>query len=154
MKQKGFTLIELMVVISITAILGVLGIAGFVNYNQTQVLQFSANEVVNMLNLAKSRAQSQVKLGDSCGTHTFLEGYRVDIISNDNDSYVLNSLCSGVLSPLETKTLPSSLSFDADNSFFFPIQTGGVEAPGQIVIDSDGRTKTITVNSLGGVSVE
>lgn len=154
-RAKGFTLIELMVVISITAILGALGIAGFINYNQTQVLQTSSNEVAAMLNLAKSRAQSQVKLGSLCNAPSqTLEGYKVDI-STVNKSYTLSSRCSGNSSLLTTKTLPQNVNFTSPSSFFFPVQTGGVQTPGQIVISDNGeKTKTIIINSLGGVSIQ
>lgn len=155
-KPRGFTLIELMVVLSVTAVLGTLGIAGFITYNQTQALQTSSNEVATMLNLAKSRAQSQVKLGSLCSAPSqVLGGYSVNI-SIVNKNYTLSSRCSGASSDLYTKNLPNGLNFDASTSasFFFPIQTGGVETAGQIIISGYGRSKTVTVNSLGGVSVQ
>lgn len=154
-KSRGFTLIELMVALSITAILGVLGIAGFVNYNEAQVLQTSANEVVTMLNLAKSRAQSQVKLGSNCNGQV-LDGYRVSIRTSQSarHKFVLMSECAGLTRDLDTKTLPQNVSFNVTTNFFFPVQKGGVERPGEIIISSSGgKTKTITVNALGGVSV-
>jgi prepilin-type N-terminal cleavage/methylation domain-containing protein len=157
MRQKGFTLIELMVAISITAVLGTLGIVGFTSYNQAQVLQTSANEVVIMLNLAKSRAQSQIK-PSSCTNS--LNGYRVAI--SVPRGYVLYVSCSGSADPNadmkiieQDKQLPTNLTFGANTSFFFPVQTGGVQTQGAISIsNSDGKIKTITVNPLGGVSVQ
>lgn len=156
--KRGFTLIELMIVLSITAVLGTIGVAGFMTYNKAQILQSSASNLATMLNLAKSRAQSQVKLGASCSESQTLEGYSVDISFVDN-KYTLNSRCLGVLSAVDTKSLPQNVSFKSPDtspaSFFFPVQKGGVEASGQIVIlDSGGRTKTIIINSLGGVSVQ
>jgi len=156
MSQGGFTLIELMVVISITAVLGTLGIAGFVNYNQTQVLQTSANEVVTMLNLAKSRAQSQIKPSELCLNSESLSGYSVVISTPRKYTLYLRCSISGDKKINEQdKLLPTGLSFGNNSSFFFPVQKGGVETPGQIVISSsDGRTKIITINSLGGVSMQ
>lgn len=153
MRQKGFTLIELMVVLSITAVLGTFGIAGFVNYNKSQVLQTSANEVVTMLSLARSRAQSQIKPSGCIGD---LSGYSVKIsIPKTHTLYVRCSIGPEIKIDQQDKLLPANLTFNSGNSFFFPIKTGGVQAPGQIIIsDSGGKTKTITVNSLGGVSVQ
>jgi len=158
MRQKGFTLIELMIVISITAILGALGIAGFSSYSQAQVLQTSTNEVTTMLNLAKSRSQSQIKLGSACDSDLkILKGYSVDISGN---SYALTSHCliglSELTSIIQSKTLPRNVSFTSSTfpSFFFPVRRGGVETPGQIVISSGGKTKIIVINSWGGVSVQ
>lgn len=154
--KKGFTLIELMVVITITAVLGTLGIAGFINYNQTQVLQTSSNEVATMLNLAKSRAQSQIKPSALCPSLNSLSGYTVVITAPS--SYWLELNCSNGSHPTineQSKKLPTNLSFSDNLSFFFPVQTGGVQTAGLIVIsDPNGKTKTIMVNSLGGVSIQ
>lgn len=161
-KNRGFTLIELMVAISITAVLGTIGIAGFVNYNKVQVLQTSTNEVVTMLNLAKSRAQSQIK--PSCTGD--LKGYFVKIVPAEK-SYALYFRCSneGIIGE-QNKKLPFGLSFvipsnrnppPSEISIFFPIQTGGVVLPADgntIVINSGESSKTITINALGGVSVQ
>jgi len=153
MKQKGFTLIELMIVISITALLGVLAMAGYSNYNKSQVLQTSVNDVVSMLNLAKSRAQSQIKPPQCTDV---LNGYRVKI-SEASSEYALYVSCGAnddhkIVE--EDKSLPLGLSFSNDSSFFFPVQTGRVQASNswQIVISGSGITKIITINTLGVIN--
>lgn len=154
MKQKGFTLIELMVVLSITAVLGTLGIAGFTVYNQIQILQTATSDVMSVLNLAKSRAQSQVKPSALCSSSETLDGYAVEILALSK-KYPLYLVCSGSYKPVveEAKTLPKGVSFDANKSLFYPIQRGGAQDADEIVISGYGRSKTVTVNSLGGVSV-
>ena len=158
--EKGFTLIELMVVLSVTAVLGTLGIAGFVIYNQIQVLQSATSDVVTVLNLAKSRAQSQIKPSGYCtaSSDDSLSGYNVVISAPSR--YALKLRCSETGEAGETvivgqdKSLPASLSFRNSTSFFFPVLTGGVQNPSSITVDGYGRYKTITVNSFGGVSIE
>lgn len=159
-KSKGFTLIELMVVLSITAILGMLGIAGFTTYNEVQILQGAASELATTLNVAKSRALSQVKLGSACDLDSrILNGYSVQV-KIVNKSYTLNSHCSvgSTLfeSILDTRTLPKNITFENDSSttFFFPIITGGVEIPGQVILKGYGRSIIINVSSLGAVSIQ
>jgi len=163
MKQKGFTLIELLVVMAITTVLGALTIAGVDNYNHVQVLQTSTNEVVTMLNEAKSRAQSQVKLGNcsEIADRTLVD-YRVDI-SQTNNSYSLSIDCQDSSDPpniypevLETENLPKNVSFTSQSSpsFSFPVISGGVQAVGIIKISGSGKTKMITVSALGGISVQ
>jgi len=157
LRQKGFTLIELMVVLSVTAVLGTLGIAGFTTYNQIQVLQTATLDVVSVLNLAKSRSQSQIKPSSLCSSGS-LEGYKVEILTPKN--YTLYLRCNELESSIdrrvegEAKVLPSDLNFANNISFFFPVQTGGVQTAGQIDISGYGRSKAITVSSLGGVSVQ
>lgn len=153
MRQKGFTLIELMVVLSVTAVLGTLGIAGFVIYNQIQVLQSATSDVVTVLNLAKSRAQSQIKPSDCIGN---LNGYVVQI--SVPRSYALKIRCSGSVQDKligEENKLPEALTFGAEKSFFFPVHVGGVQTDdSDIVISGYNLTKTISVNSFGGVSIK
>ena len=147
-----------MVVLSVTAVLGTLGIAGFTTYNQVQVLQSATFDVVSVLNLAKSRSQSQIKPSALCSSSGSLEGYRVEILKPKN--YTLYLRCNESGSPTdrrvdeEAKVLSSDLNFGSNVSFFFPVQTGGVQTSGQIVISGFGRSKTIIVNSLGGVSIQ
>ncbi len=153
--QGGFTLIELMVVLGVTAVLGTLGIAGFTTYNQIQVLQSSASEVITMLNLAKSRSQSQIKpSGIRCAT---LDGYTVNIVKVGSAwNYTLTIRCSGadVVPPLVTKTLPANLNFTANASFFFPIMSGGASEAGYITLAGYGKEKNIVVSPFGGISMQ
>lgn len=149
-KSRGFTLIELMVVLSITAVLGTLGIVGFATYNQIQILQSSTSDVATVLNLAKSRAQSQIKPSGCIGD---LSGYNVVITTPR--TYTLYARCStDVKIDEQDKLLPTSLSFNDSTSFFFPTLIGGVQNLGSIIISGYGRTKTIWVNSFGGVSIQ
>jgi prepilin-type N-terminal cleavage/methylation domain-containing protein len=160
MKQKGFTLVELLVVMAITGVFGAMGFAGFDNYRKAQVLQTSSNEVATVVNLARSRAQSQIKPVSSCsGT---LNGYRI-VISSSLKDYTLYVSCNGTVNPSDDveiaqqdKTLPAGVTFSSNPSFFFPVRTGGVipASGGTIVVNYASKSKTITIDSLGGVSVQ
>lgn len=166
-KSSGFTLVELMVVLSITAVLGTLGIAGFTTYNQIQVLQASTNDLVTTLNLAKSRALSQVKLGTDCepATRRTLDSYEVAITIIPS-SYSLKVNCHDGESKFSNeiinskKSLPKGVIFDSvftkPTTFTFPILVGGVseDSVGKIKLSAYGRNKIIKINSLGGISVQ
>lgn len=146
MRRKGFTLVELMVVLSITAVLGALGLAGFANYNKTQLLQTSTNEVVGILNLAKSRAQSQIKPSDCVGN---LEGYGVRISLPNR--YALFFRCTDNEVESQIKLLPSRLEFGVDAIFFFPVLVGGANQAGQItILSSDSNSQKIIEIDLPG----
>lgn len=148
----GFTLIELIVVLSVAAVISVIGIAAFVSYNQTQSLNTAAADIANMFSLAKSRAASGVKPSTApCSVQT-LNGYQISI-SIVNRTYQLDAVCSSGDSLILRNTLPSNISFGSASSptFFFPVLTGGFTRSGTIVLSGFGKTKNIIVDPLGNV---
>lgn len=132
-KQKGsigFTLIEIIVVFSVIAILSTAGIASFVTYSRSQTVEVAAQDIVAMLNTAKSRALSQVKpVASPCGEAGeggVLQGYRVSISANN---YRLSAVCGGndYFIPNENKPIPTSISITAGTgTYTFRVLTGGV----------------------------
>lgn len=159
--NQGFTLIELVVVLSVIAILSTVGIAAFVSYSRTQTLNTAVLDLVSMLNVAKSRSMSQVKpAGVTCAK---LDGYKMTICrggcTESNQTYEFRVICQGNESnSLETKSLPKGINFDSsrETSFFFPVLTGGVDGATAIgtTITLNGygdQTKTITIYSDGRI---
>lgn len=181
-KSRGFTLIELMVVISITAVLGSLGIAGFVIYGQIQALQSSANDLVTVLNIAKSRSQSQVKPTGAACSSTFgrvLKGHKVTVVTsgNNKNKYRVDAICSPAtdlavcvgnrtVNVIALKSLPAKIEFRSPTNprvYCFPTLIGGVKTEtggpmpaggGKIILDGFGRTKTIIIDPAGGIIIQ
>ena len=165
----GFTLIELIVVISVAAAISVVGIAAFVSYNQSQALDTAAADIISMFNLAKSRAASQVKPAD-CSGQT-LDGYEIrlcgltvpEVCKNpDGASYELDVRCNGevVETPILTGKLPSNVIFDSSlttsTTYTYSVLTGGFSQTGSsspppwtIALTGYNMHKSITVDSLG-----
>ena len=149
--QRGFTLIEILIVFTIIGVLTSLGIAAYASYNSLQVVQTSASDVGNMLTTARSRALSQVK-PSTCGTNV-LSGYQVDL-SQSGSSYTLSAVC-GSKQPMKTSSLPPQVTFDVSTpaSVFFAVSSGTVATPATIKVNGYGRTKTITISGTGNVSI-
>lgn len=148
--QPGFTLIELLAVISIIAILSVVGIASFLSYSKTVSLNTAVSDVTTLLNLAKSRAQSQVKpSGISC---TNLDGYRV-VINLPKNSYHLEASCINPISvvPGAEKTLPKNVCFSCEipPSIYFHVFTGAVDGASNIGILGEAGYKAVSVSNTG-----
>lgn len=157
-QNKGFTLIELIVVFSVIAIISTTGVASFVSYSRSQTLQQVTNDFVTVLNTAKGRSISQIK-PSQCNSASVLDGYVV-IANIAGNSYTLNVICSGVTTPLSTPIiLPASVSFNSatgnppttTTSILFSVLTGGVIGAGNVVLSSYSQTKTITVTPVGGI---
>lgn len=158
--QRGFTLIELIVVFMVIAILSVIGVAAFVSYGRIQTLESASSALTSALLLAKSRALSQVKPSEC--TDKILSGYQV-YLNIPSNSYELDAVCSRFTYriPPPTRTLPKNISFDpiktTSTLFFFPVISSGVvisngaQNTGTIVLTGYGNTKTITVDSIGGI---
>lgn len=67
MSASGYTLIELMVVISIITIISVAGFVNFKNFSQDNVTTKAAGEVQSLLRLAQSNATTSTFCGASAG---------------------------------------------------------------------------------------
>lgn len=155
---KGFTLIELIVVFSVIAILSTVGVASFVSYSKAQTLQQATNDFITVLNTAKSRASVQVKPSPQCLSTSALGGYSVTV-NIAARTYALNVICSGTTTALSTQTLPTNVSFNSaaasppttTTNIVFSVLTGGVTGTGNVVLSSYGSTKTVTINSVGGI---
>lgn len=148
--KEGFTLIELIVVISVAAVISVIGIVSFVSYNQTQSLNTAASDIANMFSLAKSRAASGVKPTTPLCSDQTLNGYQISI-SVANSTYQLDAICPLGSSNILTSKLPNNINFNSANpaTFTFPVLTGGFSGEGTIFLVGFGKTKSITIDSLG-----
>lgn len=162
--KRGFTLIELLIVISIVAIISTIGILTFVQYNRRQVLINSGNEVFSAFNLAKSRAQSQVKPEgrEPCDSNP-LDGYRIYFeppppggsgcpLDSTRACYFVEVICSGLPDTKPTiYSLPKGLTFnfpDGQDYFQFEILTGKVP-----VADQNGTEIQVT-NGTSAISIK
>ncbi len=159
MKQFGFTLIELLWSIAIASILSSVGIAAFFTYSRTQALNAAVSEFTTMLQLAKFRAQSQVKPKGCSDSNYSLDGYRVDV-NVLTGGYQLIAQCSGNDYPiLNQNKLPQQMSFtclsDASHPyFFFQVLTGAASSQSVQIEYNSNSVKRIWVSGVGVIQTE
>lgn len=119
MHRSGFTLIELVVVIAIIGLLVGGSVAGYVQLNNRQVVQTSAQGLISVMRQAQQRALSGKKPTSGCTT---LTGYRV---AGSGNSYTLDAVCSNATITIGSyKTSPNVIIGSAIN-VLFPVLTGG-----------------------------
>jgi len=140
--SKGFTLVELMVTITIIVLLAGVGAAGYINFNKTQALKSAANDLKNNLRLVQSKALAQEK---PAGCVNF-EGYRLN-----TSSYFMVALCDGVELGSSRKffSLPSNVSL-SPAQVDFSVLTGEV-TPATITVSLGSSDLTVSVSATGKI---
>lgn len=130
MKSPAFTLIEILVAISIVALVLGFGFAGFRQYSQRQVLFAVARGVKSDLRSLQQKALSGEKspavIAPCAGK--FLDGYRFDIVSTT--LYRMSAMCSGVEVVIEDKSLDSGFTISASiDPILFKVLGQGTSIP-------------------------
>lgn len=145
----GFTLIELVVVMSMAGMLLALGIFGFTSWRQTAQQQGSASELTSTLRSASVRAVSEgraycVNISGgttytlwryTCGTGTQVAGpFRVQSAAV--------SFTAAITTPSPSPACPTASSC----LYFYP---RGTAIPATVTVSSTARSKIYTVNVEG-----
>lgn len=150
--HRGFTLIEILVVLSVLAILGAFGFAALVNYSRTQTLKTAARDLTTHLRVAQNKAIVQEKpVGSTgCGSNA-LTGYRLQFTSDTDYSIV--AVCSQTITVSQFKLSQTikKTSPDGTLNLDFLVSTGKLsQADTTITLTSDfGQTENIVVKQSG-----
>lgn len=163
--SRGFTLIELLVTLSIAAILLTVAVPNFITFVQNNRLAGQANDLVTMLNYARSEAVKRNQnitvcsstTGTSCaGSTTWDSGLIVFVDNNVNGTWDAGEDILQVRQGLEgSNTLRSgaqSISYRANgfravagaNDVFRLCDTRGTANAREIIVSMQGRVSTST----------
>jgi prepilin-type N-terminal cleavage/methylation domain-containing protein len=150
--MRGFTLIEMLVVVTITGLTVGGGIAAYNRFNDRQKVLQAAKTVVNQLRLVQKQADAGEK-PDGCGV---LDGYAV---SAAGQVLVSGALCDGIPDDLlnpTTTTLEGDAFFSNPVGFTFrPLSLGITGASNILVTNSDATTVfTIIVSPGGAIAIQ
>ncbi len=133
---SGFSLLELLVVISLTSVLAGGGFFAFTQYARTQTMNQAVEGIKLVYDQARNYAVSNVKpehVGDNgCVLDgETLKGYRVDLSTN---TYTLVINCKDIEPPSIVSKLPSDITIDDTDrcsGVEFVVLTGDVKpSPG------------------------
>lgn len=156
-QDKGFTLIEILIVMVIILIISSASYVAFIRFNKQQRINTSYEDLRNTFNEAKASALSQTI--NKCRQSYTLVGHRIDFTST---SYTLLEVCdlSGTKTSYTTKskTLPSEITLTANPpSFLFLVLTGEFSnsvnpgLAGTVQLTNGTDIKTITVQPIGRI---
>lgn len=150
---KGFTFVELLLSVSIIAVVAGASITSFTNYTRSQIYTQGIAEFMDSLSVARSRAIAQIKPA-GCGSGQ-LEGYDVRVTVGGGN-YTQNVRCGGNAIQTSAKKLPDGVVFLGGSSanVLFSVSNGTVGTPGAFIISGFGQTKTVAVNQTGKITIQ
>jgi type II secretion system protein H len=149
MSNKGFTLVELMIVIAIIGILSSVAMYGWLGYQNNINLKTAAGEVMSDIALSKQRAVS--------------EGVQYCIqFTHGSPNYSINAPSCDAPTQTQTKNLASfgsgltirDTNFTSDRVSFIPRGTLSSNTGDINLTNSKGSTAEITINITGRAYVK
>jgi len=152
--KKGFTLIEIIITTSIILLLSGLSLTLTYNFNQEKILRNEALKLVNILEIAKKKANSGDLSGLTCNGG--FNGYQVNVTSS---GYSLWLRCGGnsVSSAVFSYNFPSSNNISiisgTGNYNFRELNLTSTAGTIQIRNSNIGKCLTITISSSGVITL-
>ncbi len=141
--KTGFTLLEIMISITIIGLLFTAGLARYMDFNKTQTLKSSVLDLKNNLRDIQAKANSGVKPTGCTGTFI---GYVVHYISTTQ--YNVYADCITTNGAIKTYTLIAGTKFNASfaDITFLALNKGVSPAPTTITIKHTVNNKTVNLN--------
>jgi type II secretory pathway pseudopilin PulG len=155
-KNIGYTLLETLIVISISVIVFSLVFANYRDFSRRQILEEVAKLVVSDIRLAQEYALAGRKEA-GCVT---LTGYEFERFSTGG--YRINDVCtSGGGTEIKSVSLPADFQISsfspAPSRFTFGVLARGTNRDADVTFTltqtSTGRTKSITVSKIGNITI-
>lgn len=148
MRNAGFTLIELVVVISIIALMTGLSIATYNNFNLEQKLTTDAKKLVDTLDLARKRTLSADLAQNTCDN---FNGYSVTVAAN---AVTTSICCSGSCTAVNSYSFQQGIDAATTASFAFKALTANTTASA-IKLRNTSLGKCIPINiTANGIITE
>jgi len=148
--MKGFTLIEVIVSVSISLLATGLIIANYNSYNDVTTLKQAALTLKNDLRFIQSKAITGEKPQVGCSQ---LIGWTISFTSS---SYSYQPECSeGLVDPVTQVRLPGGVTFSSPPSFFtMRVLSRGTTLPAvtAITLLGGGKSYRLSINTSGDIS--
>jgi prepilin-type N-terminal cleavage/methylation domain-containing protein len=157
---RGFTLIELMVVVGIISVMLGMGIAQYGRFRDRQGVLRAADYVVTHLRDAQKRASAGV---NTCPSGERLIAYRITPVIPAASTYTqfrISQVCTSTTTVVVTANVPNGASYSSFDTFRFPVLAGRVQTAAGveriddllITVSLNSCTTTVTVSPAGQIS--
>lgn len=147
-QQAGFTLIEILVVTTITVLMLGTGIVGYLNFNDKQRVLNTAEEVKIFFRLTQTQARNGV-LPSGCTT---LSSYQVSVSCSGDNDICMKAVCTNPAATVQVKgmTIDPTISYLAGGPVTFKAITGDIPEDSRNINLNGGIYKYRFVVSKGG----
>ncbi len=159
--EKGFTLIEVIVVIFIIAILSVIGSANVIRFQKDAILDSAANEFASVLQSAREKSQDgEAVEGQDISYYEpdYLPSWNVLVANNSyslNRNYRKSGDSSDTTDLIENHNLTAGWTFSPTGSVSFRRITGDVSGLTAVIMtDARGIKRLITIDARGNIVIK
>ena len=149
-KSKGFTLIEILVVTTITLIFLGVGLVQYNTYTEQAKLKNEGKKLVDVLELAKKKALSADLQDKNCNNFT---GYRVTISPS---TYSFKFCCASSCTVVQSYNMANNITITAGagDYDFSPLMTSPIFVSDTISLRNSAISKTINISISPIVVIE
>jgi len=148
----GYTLIELLIVITLITLLFTLGVAQYNKFNRRQILVKARDELISNLRLAQAKSLAGEK-PDACGDE-ILTGHKLKFFP-DKQGYKIVAVCNDEIDVKTGISLPTGITRKSGPAtVFFKGLSQGTDIDGQaniVLEDSNGDTSTVMITGTGEI---
>jgi prepilin-type N-terminal cleavage/methylation domain-containing protein len=145
--QRGFTLIEMLVSITVMILLVGGGIASYITFNDRQTLATSGRKLETLLRAAQKKA----RVGDKPAACNTLNSYEVAVAAQSN-VITLSAICANGPHEPRTETLNPQITATQTRQIRFQVLHGGVTNAGTISLTNGVDTYEIAVSQGGEIT--
>jgi prepilin-type N-terminal cleavage/methylation domain-containing protein len=146
--QRGFTLVELIVAVSILLLITGAGIASYINLNDRQTLITTAKDLQSYMRAAQKKARA----GDKPSGCDTLNSYGLVSAGASPTIVSLKAICDSGSFTSDTLTFPASVTLQNALDMEFLVLSGGVNNSGTVVLQGKTKTYTFDVNAGGEIT--
>ncbi|MDD5724076.1 MAG: GspH/FimT family pseudopilin [Syntrophales bacterium] len=143
--SRGFTLVEIMIVIAVMAILAAIAAPNFQTYMTQRRLNGAARQVMTDMMEARMRAATQ----NNQFRIFFLDNHRYQVLDDDNNNNLVTVGETSVTRDIQNEYPDVSLNATAD-PIFYP---RGTAFGATVTITNSGGSKDVRVASTGRVRI-
>lgn len=161
-KSSGYTLIEILVALTIVGLLFGFGFVNFRDFSRRQIVIGTADKIRGDLRLAQADANSgQKPEGVECDSPSVLDSIGLNVVAENE--YTIEAHCAGAApATVEIKNVvlssDISISTPNPNPINFKVLGQGTNIPAAgsavITITQEGTTNTTTITVTGGGKIQ